>query len=203
MALAAASLALRAVRSLVAVEPVVWGIADPTSSPPGQTAANRDAWARGPGLSARDFLIALEALFTGQDAAANVAATTAAFTQADWAAADAWRREAWPGDAPIDLDRLAAVGFPAVIAIGAYDPAVYPAAAKLAASGHLRALQAERRALARRLHARLATFTRSMHAPMIDEPGTFNALLRETWRTTRPDGQHTPKPAVGGQHDDR
>lgn len=45
VALAAASLAPHAVRSLVAVEPVVWGIADPASSPPGHAAANRDAWA--------------------------------------------------------------------------------------------------------------------------------------------------------------
>jgi pimeloyl-ACP methyl ester carboxylesterase len=148
-------------------------------------------------MSARNFLIALEALYTGQDAAETVAATTSAFTQADWAAAEVWRCEAWPGEAPIDLTALAAAGFPAATVVGSYDPALYPAAAKLAASEHLRALQAERHALARRLNARLLTFARSMHAPMIEEPDTFNALLRDTWRATRPGGGHTRKPAAG------
>ncbi len=69
-----------------------------------------------------------------------------------------------------------------MIAIGSYDPAIHPAAAKYSASPHLRALQAERRAIARRIDARLVTFTRSMHAPMAEEPQTFNAVLRHTWR---------------------
>lgn len=184
VALAAASLVPHAVRSLVAVEPAVWGIADPGSSPPRYAAADRDAWARGPGVSAREFLTGLMALFAGQDAAEIVAATTAAFTQEDWEAADAWRYEAWPGEAPIDLGALAAAGFPTVVAVGAYEPAVHPDATNLAASGHLHALQAERHALARRLNARLVTFTGSMHSPMIDEPDAFNTLLRDTWRAT-------------------
>jgi hypothetical protein len=48
--------------------------------------------------------------------------------------------------------------------IGGYDPAADPVTAKYAASGHLRALQAERRALARRISARLVTFSQAGHA---------------------------------------
>jgi pimeloyl-ACP methyl ester carboxylesterase len=183
VALLAAALAPDAVRSLVVVEPAVWGIADPASSPPGCAAADRDTWVRGPGMSAREFLVALTGLYLGSDAAEIAAATAAGFTEADWAAADTWRREAWPGDATIDLTGLAAAGFPKVVVLGGYDPAADPVTARYAASGHLRALQAERRALARRINARLVTFGRSTHAPMAEEPEAFNALLRGTWRT--------------------
>jgi pimeloyl-ACP methyl ester carboxylesterase len=185
VALLAAALAPDAVRSLVVVEPAVWGIADPGSSPPVCAAADRDTWARGPAMSAREFLTALNELYAGQDAAGMVAAMAAGFTEADWAGADTWRQEAWPGDAVIDLAGLAAAGFPKVVVIGGYDPAVHPIAARFAASGHLGALQAERHALARRIHARLVTFSGSMHTPMAEEPGTFNALLRDTWRAAR------------------
>ena len=181
VALLAAALAPHAVRSLVAVEPAVWGIADPGSSPPAYRAADRDTWLRGPAVSAREFLIALGELYVGAAAAAGVAATTSGFTEADWAAADTWRHEAWPGDAAIDVTGLAAAGFPKVVVLGSYDPATSPATAALAASGHLRALQAERRALAQRINARLVTFRHSTHAPMIEEPDAFNALLRGTW----------------------
>jgi pimeloyl-ACP methyl ester carboxylesterase len=184
VALLAAALAPDAVRSLVVVEPAVWGIADPGSSPPECAAADRDTWVRGPGLSARDFLIALTGLYVGQDAAEIAAAMSAGFSEADWAAADTWRQEAWPGDAVIDLSGLAAAGFAKVVVLGGYDPAADPVTAKYAASTHLRALQAERRALARRIDARLVTFGQSGHAPMAEEPDAFNALLRSTWRAT-------------------
>lgn len=155
MALLAAALAPDAVRSLVVVEPAVWGIADPDSSPPAYRTADRDTWLRGPAVSAREFLIALSELYVGAAAAADVATLTSRFTAADWAAADTWRQEAWPGDAAIDVTGLAAAGFPKVVLLGSYDPAASPATAALAASGHLRALQAERRALARRINAHL------------------------------------------------
>lgn len=185
VALLAAALAPHAVRSLVVVEPAVWGVADPGRSPPVHAAAERDTWMRGPTMSAREFLIALTELYVGKDAAEIVAATTSGFTEADWAGADAWRHEAWPGEAAIDLTGLAATGFPKVVVIGGYDPAADPIAAKYAASEHLRALQAERRALTQRINARLVTFSRSTHAPMAEEPDAFNALLRGTWRANR------------------
>lgn len=94
---------------------------------------------------------------------------------------------------------LAAAGFPKVVAVGGYDPAVHPIAAKYSASGHLRALQAERAALARRINACLVTFTRSLHAPMADEPGAFNALLRDTWRSTRTSADDHVQASPAGQ----
>jgi pimeloyl-ACP methyl ester carboxylesterase len=184
VALFAAALAPRAVRSLVVIEPAVWGIADPGSSPPACAAADRSAWTRGPRMSAQEFLVALNGLYAGADAAEITKATTSAFTQADWAAADTWRREAWPGDAPVDLGTLAAASFPKTVVIGGYELAADATAARFAASQHLQALQAERHALARRINGRLVTFTRSTHAPQAEEPGAFNALLRDTWRAT-------------------
>lgn len=184
VALLAAARAPHAVRSLVVVEPAVWGVADPGHSPPGYAAADRDTWRRGPAMSAREFLTALTALYVGDDATEIVAGTTSGFTEADWAGADTWRHEAWPGDAAIDLTGLAAAGFPKVVVIGGYDPAADPVTAKYAASGHLRALQAERRALAQRINARLVTFSRSTHVPMAEEPDAFNDLLRGTWRAS-------------------
>ena len=186
VALLAAALAPDAVRSLVVVEPAVWGVADPASAPPGCAAADRDTWLRGPAISAREFLVALTGLYLGKDAAEVVAATTAGFTETDWAAADTWRHEAWPGDAVIDVTGLAAAPFPKMVVIGGYDPAADPVTARYAASAHLRALQAERRALARRMNARLLTFHHSAHTPMAEEPDTFNALLRGIWRATGP-----------------
>jgi pimeloyl-ACP methyl ester carboxylesterase len=50
--------------------------------------------------------------------------------------------------------------------------------------GYGRSPAAERHALARRINGRLVTFTRSTHAPQAEEPGAFNALLRDTWRAT-------------------
>lgn len=197
VALLAAALVPHTVRSLVVVEPSVWGIADPGDSPPVCAAADRDTWTRGPGMSAREFLIARTELLGGQDAAGMVSAMTAGFTEADWAGVDVMRREAWPGDATIDLTALAAAGFPKVVAIGAWDPAVHPTAAKIPASEHHRATAAEHRALARRINGRLVTFSRSMHAPMVEEPDAFNALLRDTWRATRPAPSAAKNPGAG------
>ncbi len=41
---------------------------------------------------------------------------TASLSDVDWAAADASRRERWPGDAPVDLEAIAAASFPKVFA---------------------------------------------------------------------------------------
>jgi len=45
---------------------------------------------------------------------------------------------------------------------------------------------AEHAALAQRIGARLVTMSRSVHAPMLEETGAFNALLRDTWHAASP-----------------
>lgn len=185
VALLAAADVPDAVRSLTVIEPSVWGIADPADSPPECAAADQDVWRRGPELSAEEFQIALTELAGVPDAAGMVAAWTARFTDADWAGANAQRHEAWPGDARIDLTAIAVGRFPKSVAIGAWDAALHPALAEVAASRRRRAVEAEHRALARRIEARLVTFSQSAHNPMSEEPDTFNTLLRDTWREAR------------------
>lgn len=182
VALLAAAEVPHAVRSLTLIEPTVWGIADPADSPPEIAAADKEVFRRGPGLSAEEFLIALNELAGVTDAAGMVSAMTPEFTEADWTGVNAFRNEAWPGDARIDLAALAAGRFPKLVTVGAWDPAIHPELAEIAASRQRQALQAEHRALARRISADVVTFSRSTHNPMVEEPDRFNALLRDTWR---------------------
>jgi len=185
VALLAAADVPHAVRSLTVIEPSVWGIANPADSPPECAAGDKEVWRRGPDLTAEEFLIALFTLAGVSDAPEMVGTWTAKFSDADWAGADAQRHEAWPGGATIDLAALAGSRFPKSVAIGAWDPAIHPALAEVAASRRRRAIEAEHRALARRINARLVTFSHSAHNPMCDEPDTFNAMLRDTWLQAR------------------
>jgi len=182
VALLAAADVPHAVLSLTVIEPSVWGIADTADSPPECAAGDKEVWRRGPDLSAEEFLIALFTLAGVPDAAGAVGTWTNKFTEADWAGADAQRHEAWPGDARIDVDALAGSPFPKSVVIGAWDPAIHPALAEIAASRRRRAVEAEHRAVARRIKGRLVTFSQSAHNPMSEEPDAFNALLRDTWR---------------------
>jgi pimeloyl-ACP methyl ester carboxylesterase len=186
VALLAAAEVPHAVHSLTLIEPTVWGIADPVDSPPECAAADKDIWRRGPDMSAEEFLTALSELAGVPGAAEMVATWTTSFTEADWTGANAQRNEAWPGDARIDLAALAASRFPKLVAVGAWDPAVHPEQAELAAARQRQALGAEHHALAGRINASLVTFGRSMHNPMVEEPDKFNALLRDTWRQAQP-----------------
>jgi pimeloyl-ACP methyl ester carboxylesterase len=182
VALLAAAMVPRAVRSLIVVEPTVWGIADPADSPPERPAAYLEVWVRGQGLPAKDFLIAITEVTGFQHAAGMVSATLARATEADWAAAEAMRHESWAGCAPIDVTALAATEFPKVVVVGGWDPALHPDIAGMWASGWHQAVAAEHSALARGINARLVTLGRSTHSPMIEEIDVFNALLRDTWR---------------------
>ena len=94
-------------------------------------------------------------------------------SSAEWAAAEATRRERWPGDAPVRLDLLAQAAFPTVVVAGGYD-------------GHTRGgrdFAAVCGRLADGIGARLVVFEGSLHTPQIEEPEAFNRLLRELWRS--------------------
>ena len=187
VALLAAADVPHAVRSLTVIEPSVWGIADPEDSPPECAATDQEVWRRGPALSPEEFLIALFELAGVPDAAGAVGTWTGKFTEADWAGASAQRYEAWPGDARIDVAALAQSPFPKSVVIGAWDPVIHPGLAEVAASRRRQAVEAEHRAVARGIKARLVTFSQSAHNPMSEEPDAFNALLRDTWRQARDD----------------
>lgn len=185
-ALLAAARVPQAVRSLVVVEPTVWGIADPADSPPERPAAYQEAWTRGQKLPALDFLIVTTAVTGVKDPEGMVRALWASATAAEVAAAEAMRRETWAGSAPIDVAALAAAGFPKTVVVGGWDTGYHPDLAGMWESGWHQAVAAEHGALAAAIGARLVTFGRSAHSAMIEEPEPFNALLRDTWRAAVP-----------------
>ena len=184
VALIAAAMVPHAVRSLVVVEPTVWGIADPAVSPPERPAAYQEAWTRGQRLSAKEFMIVTTEAAGVKDAAAMIAQSWASATEADRAAAEAMRRESWAGRAPIDVTALATARFAKVVVVGAWDVDLHPDLAGMWASGWRQAVAAEHCALAHAISGRLVTMSRSAHGPMIEETDTFNAMLRDTWRAT-------------------
>jgi pimeloyl-ACP methyl ester carboxylesterase len=179
VALLAAGLRPDLVRSLVVIEPSVWGIADPRSPLPDFAVAQREVQARGPGMTAPEFLAAVVAAAGVPDPEQAASSMTADFSEADWAGVDVSRHEVWAGDAPVDLVTLAAASFPKVVAVGAHDPRIHPFAASLSEATAL--INHEHRALARRIGAAFVTFPRSAHSPQIDEPAAVNRLLRDTW----------------------
>jgi pimeloyl-ACP methyl ester carboxylesterase len=183
VALLAAGLRPDLVRSLVVIEPSVWGIADPGGPLPDFAVAQREVEARGPRMSAREYLEALFAAAGVPDPAQVVSSMTAGFSEADWAGIDVSRHEVWAGDAPVDLATLAAASFPKVLAVGAYDPGIHPSTASLSEATAL--IHREHRALAGRIGAAFVTFPRSAHSPQIDEPAAVNRLLRDTWHGTQ------------------
>ncbi len=100
-----------------------------------------------------------------------------------WGAETFGAQRALVGHSTGDTVALLAAGrFPKLVAVGAWDPAIHPELAEIAASRQRQALQAEHRALAQRINADVVTFSRSTHNPMVEEPDRFNALLRDIWR---------------------
>jgi pimeloyl-ACP methyl ester carboxylesterase len=184
VALLAAGLRPDLVRSLVVIEPALWGIADPGGPLPHYAIAQREVMTRAPGMTAREFLEAIFVAAGIPDPAQAVSSMVADFSEADWAGIDVHRHEVWSGDAPVDLETLAAAPFPKVVAAGAHDPGNHPLAASLSEGTAL--MNREHRALARRIGAAFVTFPRSAHSPQIDEPAAVNRLLRDTWRGIRP-----------------
>lgn len=182
VALLAAAMVPCAVRSLVVVEPTVWGMADPVLSPLERPAAYQEAWMRGQSLTAKEFLIMTTAATGLRNAEAIISAMWDSATDDDLAAAEAMRHETWAGRAPIEVAALAAAGFPKLVVVGGWDRALYPDLDDMWESGWRQAVAAEHCALACAIKARLVTMPRSAHGPMREETEEFNALLRRTWR---------------------
>lgn len=184
VALLAAALAPEAVRSLIVVEPTVWGIADPAESPPERPATYQEAWTLGQSMSARDFLVVTTAVTGVKNAEAMISESWDGAAESDWAAIEAMKHESWAGSAPIDVDALAAARYPKVVVVGGWDVSLHPDLADMWESGWHQAVAAEHCALARKIDARLVTMSRSAHGPMLEETEAFNTLLRDTWHGT-------------------
>jgi pimeloyl-ACP methyl ester carboxylesterase len=169
VALVAAARVPERLLSLVVIEPPAFELARGDASADATTVAMRPVYERAHELTTAEF--AEEWARTRGMSRERIAAWVASFGAKDWAAAEATRRERWPGDAPIRLDVLAQGAFPTVVVAGGYD-------------GHTRGgrdFAAVCRSLSDGIGARLVVFERSMHTPQIEEPEAFNRLLRELW----------------------
>ena len=182
VALLAAAMVPEAVRSLLVVEPTVWGIADPADASPEWPAVYQETWTRGQGLSPRDFLVITTAITGVKNAEAMIDESWNSASDDDWAAIRAMQHESWAGTAPIDVGAIAAASFPKVVVVGGWDIALFPDLSDMWESGWHQAVAAEHCALARGIGARLVTMDRSAHGPMYEETEAFNVLLRDTWR---------------------
>jgi len=171
VALVAAARASERLLSLVVIEPPAFELARGDAAAEATTVAMKPVYERAHELSTAEFV--QEWARTRGMSRDRVDAWIASFGAAEWAAAEATRRERWPGDAPIRLDLLAQAAFPTVVVAGGYD-------------GHTRGgrdFAAVCGRLADGIGARLVVFEGSLHTPQIEEPEAFNRLLRELWRS--------------------
>lgn len=162
------------VNSIVAIEPVFFEAARGDPRADAMTAAQKPVFERAHQMNVQAFVAARMAVMEHTDEA--IAERIEGSSEQDWRAADASRRERWPGDAPVAFEALAVASFPKVIVRGAWQAQqragrVMPA----------KAMQATAEAAARKSGAELVVFESSAHDPQMEEPDRFNDLLRRIW----------------------
>ena len=166
------------VRSLVVIEPPLYSIVAHEPAVQAVLAAERRLREGSHEMSTAEFVRAWGAGVMGRDPEA-IDEWTAGWTPKDWAAAEATRRERWPGNAPLRLPALARLSVPKVVVVGGWPADLFPGR-----QGAGRALRVVAEALAGATRARLVVFDRSAHNPQLEEPDGFNELLRDTWTLT-------------------
>lgn len=170
VALLAASRRPDLVRSLVVIEPPLFGLAGDDPAVGALVSAMRPVVERAAAMDTADYVRAWGAAAMGRNAS-EIDQWTSAWSADDWAAADTSRRERWPGDAPVDLAVLAQLAVPKVVVAGAWPGQPQSGAPFRAVVNRLAA----------RVGADVAVFPRSAHNPQLEEPDAFNQLLRSTW----------------------
>jgi pimeloyl-ACP methyl ester carboxylesterase len=161
--------------SLVAIEPPAFELAHGDAAADATTAEMKPVYERAHELATAEY--AREWGRTRGLSSARIDTWIASFGVSESAAAEATRRERWPGDAPIRLDLLAQAAFPTVVVAGGYD-------------GHTRGgrdFAAVCRHIADETGARLVVFEHSTHTPQSEESEAFNRLLRDLWTSLEPD----------------
>jgi pimeloyl-ACP methyl ester carboxylesterase len=173
--LIAASLRPDFIRSLVVIEPPLFGIAanDPDVRP--IMNALEAVVLKAPELTAAAFSTAW-ATALGSDHA-RAAAWISSFSDGDWAAAEASRHEAWAGNASVDFGPLARASFPKAVVVGGWPESLAPGRA---ATG--RAYRAVGTTIARLVAGELIVLDKSSHNPHLQEPERLNALLERVWK---------------------
>jgi len=168
------------VNSIVAIEPVLFGAARGDPRADAMIAELKPVFERAHQMNTQAFVTAwMAALGYTREAIVD---RIDGYSERDWRAAEATRRERWPGDAPVAFDVLAAASFPKVIVRGDW-----PAQRRAGRVMPAEAMQATSEAAARRSLAELVVFEASAHNPQMEEPERFNDLLRRIWsaRLTR------------------
>jgi len=110
VALLAAGLRPRLVRSLVAIEPPAFEVAQGDPDADATTASLKPVFRRAAEMTADEF-VAEWARSSGMPGE-RLTSWTDSFGDQEWTAPDASRRERWPGDAPLQFEVLAAASFP-------------------------------------------------------------------------------------------
>lgn len=173
VALLAAGLRPERVLSLVVIEPNAFEIAKGDPDAEASAAALKPVYARVMQLTTSEFVS--EWGRARGKTEHELRDWIGSFGDDDWVAAEASRRECWPGDPPIEFDVLAAAAFPKVIVRGGWN------ADLVGRDGAGRDFAAVCRVLAERIGASTVVFEQSMHNPQLEEPDPFNSMLRDLW----------------------
>jgi pimeloyl-ACP methyl ester carboxylesterase len=178
------------VRSLVVVEPPMYGI----SEHPEAQSLTEDLWGlagRAPDQDGAEFFADWADLVLGLHPRL-VSITVNSWTDLDRIAAEATRIEAMPLDPPVEWDGVRRITGPAVVVSGGWPPETARASTDPKRIRAATAFRETAREVAQRLGVAVTEFEESGHNPQLTDSTAFNALLRETWAAT----SHTS--AAGG-----
>lgn len=162
------------VNSIVAIEPPIFEAARGDPRVDAMIAAQKPVTEHANQMDAQAFVAAWMAAMGHTREA--IAERIEGYSEQDWRAAEASRRERRPGDAPVAFTALAAASFPRVIVRGAWQ-----AQRRAGRVMPGEAMQATAEVVARRSGAELVVFESSAHNPQLEEPERFNDLLRRVW----------------------
>jgi pimeloyl-ACP methyl ester carboxylesterase len=179
VALLAAGLRPAVVRSLVAIDPTLFDHAPDSHAAREMALALGAVYRSAPEMDIRAFVDAWGTAWGRSPEAQR--AWVEGLGENDWAAAEATRRERYPGDAPVDFDILASASFPKVVVSGAWPTDIAPGRERARD-----ALNDVADAVAARIGAARVVFPRSTHGPQWEEPQDFNGFLRRVWTSARP-----------------
>ena len=164
------------VLSLVTIEPPMFALATDDNDSRRIAEEAAQVYARAPGMKVDEFVAAFGAAVFGREPAAT-RERTAAWADMDWAAADATRRERWPGDAPVDWSQLRDARFPKLSVGGGWPTGSgYPHRVG-------RAFRAVVERVAERTAGEVVVFDRSTHNPQLEQSKEFNEMLRRLYAT--------------------
>jgi pimeloyl-ACP methyl ester carboxylesterase len=174
VALLAAGLRPECVRSLVVIEPPLFGVASHDQTTASLAQSLRLLADQAETMDTAGYVAAWAAIVMNWDQE-KVRSWSAAWSDRDWAAAESSRLERSPVDAPVAFDVLSALAVPKVLAVGGWPE-------DLTAARHVgRAFRVVAETIAARIGADVVTFDRSTHNPQLQQPESFNELLRRVW----------------------